>query len=396
MGSAVLDALGACARLAEDSDAIAGAAPRYVAAPGSAEEAAAVLRVAAAHDLAVVALGAGTKQDWGLPPRRLDLVIDTTRLIGVVEHAAGDLVAVVRAGTPLSSLNAKLAAAGQQLALDAPLAGATVGGTVAVNDSGPRRMLYGSVRDLLIGITVVRADGVVARSGGKVVKNVAGYDLGKLMTGSYGTLALIAECAFRLHPIPAARAYVTRRMAPASAGPALTAMRKSQVAPSAVEIDAPPDGDCEVLVHLEGTATGVDARAATTAKLLDGEVAPSPPPWWGERPWRSGDVGIKLGLPLSRVPAVLRAADGVAVRGSAGAGVLYAGLPGDSDPESVARLVAALRTAAEHAVVLTAPPAIRDQLDMWGPVKGLGLMRRVKEQFDPHARLAPGRFAGGI
>ncbi|MQA28160.1 MAG: FAD-binding protein, partial [Micromonosporaceae bacterium] len=152
MGSAVLDALGACARPAEDSDAIAGAAPRYVAVPGSAEDAAAVLRVAAAHDLAVVARGAGTKQDWGLPPRRLDLVIDTARLTGVVEHAAGDLVAVVRAGTPLSSLNEKLAAAGQQLALDAPLAGATVGGTVAVNDSGPRRMLYGSVRDLLIGI----------------------------------------------------------------------------------------------------------------------------------------------------------------------------------------------------------------------------------------------------
>src|SRR5205823_636856 len=149
-----------------------------VAAPASTEEAAEVMRDAAARGHAVLVRGAGTKQDWGSPPRRVDLILDTSRLTGVVEHAAGDLIAVVRAGTPLSELQDKLAPAGQQLALDEPLPGATVGGTVAVNTSGPRRMLYGTVRDLLIGITVVRADGVVAKAGGKVVKNVAGYDLG--------------------------------------------------------------------------------------------------------------------------------------------------------------------------------------------------------------------------
>ena len=168
-------------RPAGDGDAIAGVPARFVAAPGSADEAAAVVRAAAVHDLSAVVRGAATKLDWGSPPERLDLVLDTRRLTGVVEHAAGDLIVVVRAGTPLADLSTKLAAAGQQLALDAPLPGATVGGTVAVNTSGPRRMVYGTVRDLLIGVTVVRPDGVVARAGGKVVKNVAGYDLGKLV-----------------------------------------------------------------------------------------------------------------------------------------------------------------------------------------------------------------------
>src|SRR5439155_9755015 len=140
----------------------------------------------------------------------------------------------------------KLAPAGQQLALDEPLPGTTVGGTVAVNTSGPRRMLYGTVRDLLIGITVVRADGVVAKAGGKVVKNVAGYDLGKLFTGSYGTLGLITECAFRLHPRPRASAYV-RAQAPPSAA---AQVRQARVAPAAIEVDS-ASGELAVLV--EGT-----------------------------------------------------------------------------------------------------------------------------------------------
>ena len=124
-----------------------------------------------------------------------------------MEHAAGDLIAVVRAGTPIDELQPSWPRPVSSSRSMTPLPGATVGGTVAVNASGPRRMLYGTARDLLIGVTVVRPDGVVAHAGGKVVKNVAGYDLGKLLTGSYGTLGLITECAFRLHPVPAARAW---------------------------------------------------------------------------------------------------------------------------------------------------------------------------------------------
>ena len=356
-----------------------------------------------------------TKQDWANPPRRLDLVVDTRRLTGVVEHAAGDLIVLVRAGTRLRNLQAKLAPAGQQLALDAPPlaggAGATVGGAVAVNTSGPRRMRYGTVRDLLIGITVVRPDGVVARAGGKVVKNVAGYDLGKLFTGSYGTLGLITECAFRLHPLPIASAYLRRLVdSDAEAGRLMVAVLGAQIMPSALEVDRPADGDLEIAVLIEGTPSGVRQRVATARHLLGAAAAASaaPPQWWSTYPWRMGDVGLKLTAALSGVPGLLAAAREaqrrhdvpVRIRGSAGTGVLYAGLPGAAWPDVVARIVEHLRAAATaaggHAVVLTAPAAVRERVDLWGPVDGLELMHRVKAQFDPDGRFAPGRFVGGI
>ncbi len=388
-------------------DSIAGVPARFVAAPASTGEAAEVLRAAARDGLAVVARGAGTKQDWADPPRRLDLIVDTGRLTGVVEHAAGDLIAVVRAGTPVEEVQAKLAPAGQQLGLDAPVPGATVGGTVATNTSGPRRMLYGTVRDLLIGITMVRPDGVVAKSGGKVVKNVAGYDLGKLITGSYGTLGLITECVFRLHPLPVARAVVRRRVSSAqAAGQLVAAVLGAQVVPSALEVEL-ADSVIEVAVLLEGVPAGVGGRVTATRAILGGDsiVDGTTPDWWGRYPWDPGGTGVKLTAALSGVASLLAAAGAhhdvpVRVRGSAGSGVLYAGLPAGTDPAVVARIVDELRAAAEraggHAVVLTAPAPVREHVDTWGPVAGLDLMRRIKQQFDPDGRLAPGRFVGGI
>jgi glycolate oxidase FAD binding subunit len=260
-------------------------------------------------------------------------------------------------------------------------------------------------------------DGTRAHSGGKVVKNVAGYDLGKLVTGSYGTLGLITGCVFRLHPLPAATAVVYRRVDGAAAAGRLAAgVLAGQVVPSALEVDA-ADDVVDVAVMLEGTATGVDRRAAAVRRLLGGDaavrwilggdaaVAAEPPTWWGRYPWRDGDVGLKLTATLSRVPLLLATARdwqraALTVRGSAGTGVLYAGLPGATEPALAARIVADLRAVAAraggHAIVLTAPPAIRDAVDLWGPVDGLDLMRRVKAQFDPDARFAPGRFVGGI
>jgi glycolate oxidase FAD binding subunit len=391
---------------------ISGVPAAAVATPASTAEVADVVRGAAQDGLALVARGGGTRQDWALPPQRLDVILEMRGVCGLVEHASGDLVAVVRAGTPLREVQEALRPAGQQLALDEPLPGATIGGTVAVNASGPRRMLYGTVRDLLIGVTVVRADGVVARAGGKVVKNVAGYDLGKLVAGSYGTLGVITECAFRLHPLPAAVRYVTAPAAdPEAAGYAVAAVLGSQVVPSALEVDmAPTPGPLTVTALVEGVPAGVERRAADLEKLLgeDAAQAENPPPGWGEYPWSPGDVGIKLTCALSRVSYLLTAAGVTArlhdvllrVRGSAGTGVLYAGLPGATDPGVVAGVVSDLRAAtragAGHCVVLTAPPPVRARIDVWGHVDGLDLMRRVKEQFDPAGTLAPGRFVGGI
>src|SRR5579859_6304501 len=204
----------ACDQTREGSsgDAIGGVepalVPAFVAAPGSTDEAAAVMRAAAEHSLVVVARGAGTRLGWGAPPSRCDLLVDMSRMSSVVEHSAGDLVARLQAGARMGDVAAALGRDGQELALDVP-DGATVGGVVASGLAGPRRLRYGTPRDLLIGITIVRADGTVARSGGKVVKNVAGYDLGKLFAGSAGTLGLITEATFRLHPLPSARAYVS-------------------------------------------------------------------------------------------------------------------------------------------------------------------------------------------
>jgi glycolate dehydrogenase FAD-binding subunit len=402
-------------RPAGDDDVAGGVPARLVAAPASTAEASALVKAAAGRT--VVVRGAGTKIDWGTPPGTLDLIIDTHRLAGVREHAAGDLITVLGAGTRLDDLDLP----GQQLALDSPVPGATIGGTVAAGVSGPRRMLYGTARDLLIGIEVVRADGTVARSGGKVVKNVAGYDLGKLFTGAYGTLGLITECAFRLHPRPAAAAHVTATASsPAEAARLIAALRSAQVAASAIELNAPPTGDIELAVLLEGTPTGVHHRAEAVTKILAPALARSfalstpthhpAPGWWNTLPWTAGGVGLKLTARLSRVPDLLtaaRAADvPVTVRGSAGTGVLYAAA-GDASVcseqrgvEAIGRSVALLRAAAVeaggHAVVLTAPAGVRETLDLWGPVAGLELMRRVKAQFDPAGMFAPGRFVGGI
>lgn len=393
-----MGALADLARPAKDDDVVGGVPARLVAAPSSTAEAAALLQDA--QDLAVVVRGAGTKIDWGMPPHRLDLIIDTGNLTGVVEHAAGDLITVVRAGTPIAGLGLP----GQQLAMDAPLPGATVGGTVAADTSGPRRTLYGTTRDMLIGMTVVRPDGKVARAGGKVVKNVAGYDLGKLFTGSYGTLGLITECAFRLHPLPAASAVVRVEAAdPAAAGALVSAVLGAQVVASAIEINAPAGRGVEVAVLVEGSAAGVRDRAAVLHKLLgpDSGADTGLPPWWNSYPWGVGEVGLKLTTALSRVPELLVAARetgaDLTIRGSAGSGVLYAGLPvGAEVGRTVEYLRAAAVRAGGHLVVLTAPAEVRRVVDMWGPVGGLALMRRVKDQFDPGHRFAPGRFVGGI
>jgi glycolate oxidase FAD binding subunit len=391
-------------------DDVSGVRPSNVAAPASTDEVAEVLRVAARHDLAVVARGAGTKSHWGAPPTRVDLVLDTSRITGVVEHAAGDLVVTARAGTPVSDLQAVVAEAGQQLALDNPFPAATVGGALATGTSGPRRLLYGTARDLLIGITFVRADGVVAKAGGKVVKNVAGYDFGKLLTGSFGTLGVITEAVFRLHPLPAARRVVTAvHRDAAAAGHAALAVLGSQVVPTAVELDARDDGTVAVAVLVEGVEASVAGRTAEVLSLLgaDATEQAEPPAWFGSLPLDADSTGLKVTSSLPGVGPVLGAAHrlaaahgvALAVRGSA-AGVLHAGIPATTDPEAVAAVVVGLRAAASPydgtVTVLTAPPEVRAQVDPWGPVPGLEVMRRLKHEMDPTHRLSPGRFVGGI
>ncbi|HEY6278132.1 MAG TPA: FAD-binding oxidoreductase [Streptosporangiaceae bacterium] len=441
------DLVAACpaARPAAGADAVAGVTPRYAASPASVAEASALLRAAAAHELSVVARGSGSRMDWGAPPRRCDLVVGTSRLDQVVEHAAGDLVARVQAGVSLASLAGVLAGAGQQLALDQAPDGtgqrpaATIGGTLATGMAGPRRLRYGTPRDLVIGITVVRADGTVASSGGKVVKNVAGYDLGKLFAGSYGTLGLIVEAVFRLHPLPTAASYTTVSTGgPGPARAAVAAAAASELAPVAIEVSrAARDQPVQVGVLLEGDPSGLAERSAALRELLGDGAATSEdaPGWWGrmEPPGGPGAPGgprspgtlVRVAFWAAALPRVLAAIDAAAaavsadpqLTGSAASGVIYAALPASTSPGAAAGFVTGLREALARgdadarpasapfpdsppvlasAVVVHAPPPVAERVDLWGPVPGLPLMRAVKDQFDPGHRMAPGRFAGGI
>jgi glycolate oxidase FAD binding subunit len=402
--------VGGHARAATEDDRIDGVPAQVVASPGSTEEASALLRAAAVRGLSVVPRGRGTALAWGAPPQALDLVVDTTRLNAVVEHVPGDLICVVQAGLTLDALNERMAVHGQQLALDQPCPGASVGGTLATARSGPRRMRYGAPRDLVLGITMVRADGAVAHAGGKVVKNVAGYDLAKLLTGSLGTLGLITEAVLRLHALPVASRWLTVSCPdPLTAAQRAHALTASQLTPSAVEVIRQPGAaQVEVQVLLEGTRKGVDARTSEALLLLgegSGE-APVNDAAGPVGPAENGDTLLKVTVPLTTVDELLlavvaaEAKHGVPMHlsGSAGVGVLYVKCSSECAAGSIPAVVADLRTtcAGGSVVVLQAPPALRARLDAWGPVPGLALMRRVKNQFDPEHRLAPGRFVGGI
>ena len=402
----------ACADVhdAQPADHVDGVAPGVVARPADTAQVAEVLRAATAHGLSVVPRGRGTKMTWGTPPTGADVLLDVSALDQVLDHAAGDLIVATQAGARLRDVQEVVGGGGQRLALDETVPGTSIGGLLATNTSGPRRVATGTARDLLIGITLVRADGVVAKAGGRVVKNVAGYDLGKLLIGSAGTLGVITDATFRLHPVPAAHRWVRAGCDdPAEAQRLAQSVVHGQAVPSAVEVDW-ADGHGTVSVLLEGREDGVEGRAATVRSLLGATStdAADAPGGGSTYPWEPGATGddrataLKLTFVLTGLADVLAAAaeTGVALRGSAGAGVAYAAVPAGTPVGTVAATLARLREVCTRhggsAVVVDAPAAVKAAVDVWGPVPALDLMRRVKDQFDPDHRLAPGRFVGGI
>jgi glycolate oxidase FAD binding subunit len=383
--------------------------------PATVDDVSSVLRGTDAT--AVVARGGGTKPHWGAPPHRCDLVVDLHRLDQVVDHAAGDMVVQVQAGVRLDRLAAVLAEAGQQLAVDVPsyddgtvLDAGTVGGALAVGLAGPRRLRYGPVRDLVLGVTMVRADGAVASAGSRVVKNVAGYDLGKLLCGSYGTLGVVVAAILRLHPLPAATGWVTTRAPdPATAYGRARALLDSQLVPAAVELDRPGVGEPVTVAALfEGTGDGVASRAEAAAGLVGGTAGGQPPAWFGRFPGGPGGVLVEVRFPPAGLVGVLDLVDAAArgsglpavVRGSTGPAALQVGLAAEPEPLTgfLSHLRDGLARYGGHALVRHAPEPVRAAVDVWGPFEAgtLRLMQRVKDQFDPDHRLAPGSFLRGI
>lgn len=399
---------------AAGGDAILGLVPRLVLEPATVGEAAEALRGLAADGLAVTFVGGGTDLELGAPPARLDAVLRTRRLARIREHAPSDQIVAVEGGMTLAALQHHLAAHGQRLAIDPPAPErATLGGIVAANAFGPRRLRYGAIRDLVIGITVVRADGVVARGGGKVVKNVAGFDLPRLLCGSLGTLGLVAEVVLRLHPLPERSAtVVARRLTAAEAGAATRAVLDARLEPVAAA--ALPDGDRFTLaIRFEATGPGV---GDALARVLAGPMAGGEPVEGEEEAavWArhdllrtSGDVRAKATFPPARLDAAVAALQPLrgALRG--GALVLHPALGiafvtgALDDAAAAAGAIDAARGAllpGNGALVLAAAPAaLRARVDVWGPTAaGLEVMRRLKRELDPDGRLAPGRFVGGI
>ena len=356
--------------------------------------------------------GAGTKLGWGNPPEAVDAVVTSAGLDRLLDHNAGDATARVQAGVPLVALQDALAAAGQRLAVD-PVGGenATVGGIFATDDAGPGRLAFGTMRDLVIGATVVLADGAVARSGGQVIKNVAGYDLARVLCGSYGTLGFVAELNLRLHPLAQRTATVRAPADPGRAMDIAESVRQAGLEPVALEL-----ADDNVWIRLEGRAGALAERLAAARRIAggDADVIDADSTDWSRLVralhGEPGESVVRIGaLPRALVDvhdAVATAARDAGVQvvltsavlvGSSTARVSGGGPAGHGRFVEVLRArLAEFRPVPGHAVVRRRGDTLAG-VDAWGsPGSSIGLARAVKQAFDPQRRLAPGRFLGGI
>ena len=378
-----------------------------VEAPASYDAAAATLGAATSDGLSVRIRGGGTKIGWGAPVPDPDLELSTAGLDAIVEHNAGDMTAVLQAGAPLGRVQEELAAGGQMLAIDpwlGPEVETTVGGVLATGDSGPLRHRHGGPRDLVLGATVALSDGTLARAGGKVIKNVAGYDLAKLLVGSFGTLGAILEVAVRLHPLP--RRTVTA--AGASDRPELLGRAASALAHAALEAQCLDvewsGGRGRVLARfagIEAAAQAGDAMSELRASGLEAEAIEDDAGIWEEqrRRQRSADgVAVRVSGVQSQLVDQMRATEraGGSMVGRVAHGLSWMALDAERAPATIAALRAEL--APSPCVVLDAPPEVRSEVDPWGTVDSTAaaLMRRVKERFDPAGAFNPGSFVGGI
>ncbi len=411
-------------QLATESDVVAGVQPYVVATPGSEQEVATLLAYANREGLKVLVRGGGTQLNTGLPPRDGDILLSTRRLNQVVEYAPHDMTVTVQAGLRLVNLQSHLARARQWLALDPVLSpGATIGGIISTNVSGARRLRYGGVRDQIIGIRVVLPDGTIAKGGGKVVKNVAGYDLPKLFTGALGTLGVIVAATFRLYPLRAAsRTVVLTASTPAPLCELAVRVIASTLEPTVLDVMSLRTGGLYVMTaRFEMEPESADEQAAALAEmattLSDIQTMQGEPE---ARLWRQ--VAIDFVLASDAPNAIILKASvlptdvvswleslehtaqqeslNLSWRAHAGHGLVFARLMGDEAAlvTAVDQLRSAVATGQGSLVVIDAPPALANKVDVWGSLPGqtLEVMRRLKVRFDPNYILNPGRFVGGI
>ena len=394
---------------------VSGVEPRWVLLPETVEQLAGCLRIATEAGLSVIPAGLGKRLAQGLAPRAVDVVLSTAHLEGVIEHAAADMTVVAPAGATLAAVNDVLAGEGQRLPFDPPFpAETTIGGLIAAQPTGPRRHRFGTVRESLIGLQAVLADGTVVRSGGRVVKNVAGYDLHRLLTGSFGTLAVIVEAAFRCHPLPAVRERVVAVGALSVLFQLAARVSASSLEPEIVEVLVPERGHPRLVVEVAGS--GPDARAASerVAAMLggleglepmddDGDIASAVEAVASPRGvsvvvMRAGVAPAALVAWLGIATARARRAGRVSAHVHAGIGVARLRIA-EATEAPVRALLATLRQAAieRGGYVVVEESPLDWELDPWGlPPATLELMRRTKRAFDPGERLGGGRFVGRL
>lgn len=413
-----------------------GRTPEAAVFPGSTDEVSAVVLLAAEAGVSILPWGGGTASGVGAPPAAAGIVLGLSRMNRLVEHEPGDLTATVEAGMTFSALQSALRAKGQWLSLDPPQPDrATIGGVIAADACGPRRQLYGTARDLLIGATVVTADGKVVHGGGKVVKNVAGYDLPKLFIGAYGTLGVVVEMTVKLRPVPDAERLVALMFDRVKdCGAAVRAVLGSDLIPNALEI-------------LDAASSAAIGLAASPALVVGFDGLPEQIDWQvrelaalakplGGREYGPGLTALDSGMwtrlasapreacampaaimRLSVLPSMVaetieHGTSAARQRGLSSAWAAHAGVgvvtgvvsAGDAEPRdtaTVASVLADWRASAHagggHASLMWAPLAVKSQLPAWDDAGPAGrIMRRIKEQLDPGHVFNPGRFVAGI
>ena len=393
--------------------------------PNTPEELAAVVAFTHTHHLPILPCGQGSKLSWGgLVHADVDsplVVISTARLNRLIDHAVGDLTVTLEAGARFADVQATLAAAGQFLAIDPTIpAEATIGGILATADTGSLRQRYASVRDMVLGLSFVRADGQMAKAGGRVVKNVAGYDLMKLFTGSYGTLGMVTQVTLRVYPLPEASQTLVFTGDGAAIAPLRAAIARSALTPTHFDLISP----ALVQALNLGTGMGLLLRFQTSAASVEAQQAIATPlgnacglvpqevsggaelDLWQRLRERmtprpgSGAIAGKIGIEPSQAVVFCQInqfslPDWYAqIHVASGLGRIFV-------QEATAAAIAPVREFCQSQrgflSILEAPPALKQATDVWGDIgNALPVMRQIKQQFDPTHRLSPHRFVGGI
>ncbi|MGH9311024.1 MAG: FAD-binding oxidoreductase [Vicinamibacterales bacterium] len=395
-------------------DAMDDVEPGIVVEPRSVEGMAAALKWASANGLATVVRGAGTKRDWGRVPPRVDVLLGTRHLNRVLVHRAGDLTVSVEAGITLDALNRMLSSHGQCLPLDPPFGDrATIGGLVATNDSGPLRHRFGTPRDLVIGIQLATTDGRITKAGGQVVKNVAGYDLSKLMSGSFGSLAAITGATFKLAPLPGASTTLQADgIDSATIVRMAAAVGDSQLEQVAFDLHAlrgveRGQASTTCLVRIWSPAGAIDRQVEATRALLASAGANTAVLagdadagrwqqhaqvlWPGEGAvvrvsWLPADLASVLALLES-----LAAGGAVEMAGRIGVGAGLIRIAGHPSRQAAAIQQLRSSTPVRHVVVVRAGPEVKAHVDVWGPQPNARLLQSIKAALDPAGILGAGR-----